>query len=166
MLVIAAHKLSNYKISTTGVKIKSAIIDISRVLGIDPADVYAVTTSMIDVDESASLEELKRDHPKLNSFLKEYPEIEQHLIKILGSFRHYCLGENSVIRCSDYEIVKGEIVWIRQDKTNILDLHRTMRNITTLHHPLAESVFTEYSKPGKSLQTPYFSRIPAAAMAS
>ena len=90
------------QIGTIGsIKIKSAIIDISRVLGIDPSDVLEVTTSMEGVDESATMDELKKGYPKLKNFLVEYPEIENHLHKLLGSFRHYCLGENTAIRVLD-----------------------------------------------------------------
>jgi hypothetical protein len=103
------------QIGTIGqLKIKSAIQDIARVLEIDPTDVYEVTTSLEGLDESATLEELKRTYPKLKSFLSEYPEIEKHLHRLLGSFRQYCLAGDSLIYVENFYTRNKEYIPISE----------------------------------------------------
>jgi hypothetical protein len=95
------------QIGTIGtIKVRSAIIDIARVLDIDPSDVYEVTTSLEKLDEKMSLDEMKSTYPKLKRFLREYPEIETHLSNLIGTYRHYCLSGDSLINCTD---ILGEV---------------------------------------------------------
>lgn len=112
-------------IGTIGtLKIKMAIQDIARVLGIPPSEVFPVTTSMKDVDEKMTLEEMRRNYSKLDSFLTDHPEVIDHIEKITGCYRHYCLSGEMRIVCylkeyNTLQFVKIKDLIKEQDKYSL-----------------------------------------------
>jgi hypothetical protein len=91
-------------IGTIGtLKLKSAVQDISRVLGIPASESFPVTTSLKDLDEKDSLQKIRKDYSKLNKFLDDYPEVTKHIEKITGCYRHYCLTGATNIVVFDFE---------------------------------------------------------------
>jgi len=101
-------------------KTRSAILDASRVCGIDPQVVFSVTTELPkDMDESKSLEELEAEYPNLKKFLDEYDKPGMPLRFYISSIKgaQKSVGTHAAGVLISSNILSENIPLIRSKKT-------------------------------------------------
>ena len=75
-----------------GIKAKGAIQDLARIAGVDPQEVYPVTTSIkynVNNEEENTLDYIIEHNVKVRDFLKKYPMIEENIEKMKEVYRGY-----------------------------------------------------------------------------
>jgi len=91
-------------ICTFGVsKTKTSIQDVCRVCGIPSSEVLKVTTSLTDVDESMSLNDIEKEYPQLKEFLDSHKEhdLRFYIEGLRGAQRQISIHASGVLVSSN-----------------------------------------------------------------